>query len=79
MAAPPGCEADARRFNGGLLGLIEMGKPAPLRGRGGVWFACAGAGQLHVEVEDPFHPAAKPIPRSAWRRSNRVEVLGADG
>ena len=36
IAAPPGCEADARRFYGGLLGLAEVPRPAALAGRGGV-------------------------------------------
>ncbi len=61
IAAPPGCEAVARRFFGELLGLPEVEKPEPLRSRGGVWFE-AGAGQLHVGVEDPFVPARKAHP-----------------
>lgn len=61
IAAPPGCEEDARRFFGGLVGLEEIEKPEPLRGRGGVWFA-AGDGQLHVGVEGDFAPAAKAHP-----------------
>jgi catechol 2,3-dioxygenase-like lactoylglutathione lyase family enzyme len=46
VAAPPGCEEDARRFYGGVLGLKEVEKPEALRERGGVWFE-----QLHVSVE----------------------------
>lgn len=61
VAAPPGCEAEARRFFEGLLGLTEVSKPASLRGRGGVWFQ-AGAQQLHVGVEATFAPAAKAHP-----------------
>lgn len=61
VAAPPGCEADARRFYGTLLGLAEIEKPATLRGRGGVWFRC-GEQQLHVGVEDGFVPARKAHP-----------------
>jgi hypothetical protein len=38
IAAPKGCEAEARRFFGDLLGLQEIEKPAPLRPRGGCWF-----------------------------------------
>ena len=52
LAAPPGCEPAARRFFGELLGLVELERPAALRGRGGVWFA-AGDHQLHVGVEVP--------------------------
>jgi catechol 2,3-dioxygenase-like lactoylglutathione lyase family enzyme len=61
VAAPPGCEPEARRFFGELLGLTEVEKPEPLRARGGVWFA-AGAQQLHVGVTEPFSPAAKAHP-----------------
>jgi catechol 2,3-dioxygenase-like lactoylglutathione lyase family enzyme len=57
VAAPPGCEADARRFYGELLGLTEVEKPEPLRARGGVWFE-----QLHVGVEKEFTPARKAHP-----------------
>ncbi len=34
LAAPPGCEAEARRFYGGLLGLAEVPKPPSVAGRG---------------------------------------------
>ncbi len=61
VAAPPGCEAAARRFYGELIGLPEVAKPAPLAARGGVWFA-AGAQQLHVGVERDFAPARKAHP-----------------
>jgi catechol 2,3-dioxygenase-like lactoylglutathione lyase family enzyme len=57
VAAPPGCEAAARAFYGDLLGLTEVEKPEPLRGRGGVWFE-----QLHVGVEQDFAPARKAHP-----------------
>jgi catechol 2,3-dioxygenase-like lactoylglutathione lyase family enzyme len=61
VAAPPGCEEEARAFYGGLLGLEELPKPAPLAGRGGCWFR-AGAQELHVGVEEPFAPARKAHP-----------------
>jgi catechol 2,3-dioxygenase-like lactoylglutathione lyase family enzyme len=61
VAAPIGSEGDARRFYGGLLGLAELEKPAALRDRGGVWFAC-GAHQLHVGVTRDFSPATKAHP-----------------
>ena len=64
LAAPPGCEAEARRFFGGLLGLEELEKPEPLRERGGVWFR-VGAQQLHVGVEADFAPARKAHPAFA--------------
>lgn len=61
IAAPSGCEAEARRFFGELLGLEEIEKPEPLRARGGCWFR-VGARQLHIGVEEPFRPAAKAHP-----------------
>jgi catechol 2,3-dioxygenase-like lactoylglutathione lyase family enzyme len=62
IAAPAGCEAEARRFFGGVLGLEELEKPEGLRSRGGAWFALGGGGQLHVGVEEPFAPARKAHP-----------------
>ena len=68
VAAPPGCEAQARRFYGQLLGLPELDKPGPLRDRGGAWFGLH-AGQLHVGVVEAdragagaFIPARKAHP-----------------
>ena len=61
IAAPPGCEAAARAFYGGVLGLEELPKPEPLAARGGCWFR-AGAQELHVGVEDPFAPARRAHP-----------------
>jgi len=58
IAAPPGCETQARRFFGEQLGLAEIEKPEPLRARGGAWFA-VGERQLHVGVEADFEPARK--------------------
>ena len=59
LAAPPDCEAEARRFFGDLLGLEEVDKPDPLRARGGVWFR-VGTQQLHVGVVQAFTPARRP-------------------
>ena len=64
LAAPKGCEAEARKFFAGLLGLEEIEKPEPLRSRGGCWF-WIGTRQLHIGVEDPFQPAAKAHPAFA--------------
>ena len=61
VAAPPGCESDARWFYGELLGLVEVEKPESLKRRGGVWFAC-GRQQLHVGVTEDFQPATKAHP-----------------
>jgi catechol 2,3-dioxygenase-like lactoylglutathione lyase family enzyme len=61
VAAPAGCETQARAFYGGLLGLEELPKPPDLAARGGCWFR-AGSQELHVGVEDPFVPARKAHP-----------------
>jgi catechol 2,3-dioxygenase-like lactoylglutathione lyase family enzyme len=60
VAAPRGCEAEARAFYTGLLGLEELPKPGALA-RGGCWFR-AGTQELHVGVEEPFAPARKAHP-----------------
>ena len=61
VAAPPGCEREARRFYGELLGLAELAKPDVLARRGGAWFAC-GSQQLHVGVTEDFEAARKAHP-----------------
>jgi catechol 2,3-dioxygenase-like lactoylglutathione lyase family enzyme len=61
VAAPAGCEAEARAFYGTLLGLVEVPKPAALRAAGGCWFRVGGQ-ELHVGVERPFAPARKAHP-----------------
>jgi catechol 2,3-dioxygenase-like lactoylglutathione lyase family enzyme len=61
LAAPPGCEAEARRFFAGVLGLEEIEKPPSLAARGGVWFG-AGKQQIHIGVEEKFVPASKAHP-----------------
>jgi catechol 2,3-dioxygenase-like lactoylglutathione lyase family enzyme len=61
VAAPRGCEAEARAFYAGLLGLEELEKPDELQARGGCWFR-AGTGELHVGVEERFIPARKAHP-----------------
>jgi catechol 2,3-dioxygenase-like lactoylglutathione lyase family enzyme len=61
VAAPRGCESEARAFYGTLLGLEELPKPAALAARGGCWFR-AGGQELHVGVEEPFSPARKAHP-----------------
>jgi catechol 2,3-dioxygenase-like lactoylglutathione lyase family enzyme len=61
VAAPPGCEEEARAFYGDLLGLEEVPKPQTLPDQAGCWFR-AGAQELHVGVEEPFTPARKAHP-----------------
>ena len=74
IAAPPGCEAEARAFYGGLLGLPELEKPAALAGRGGAWFQC-GAQQLHVGVQADFTAAAKAHPALAVDSPASLDAL----
>ena len=71
LAAPPGCEAEARRFFGELIGLEELEKPESLHARGGVWFR-VGAQQLHVGVEQQFAPARKAHPAFAVSRYDEL-------
>jgi SAM-dependent methyltransferase len=61
LAMPRGSEQAARAFYGETLGLPEVAKPAALAGRGGVWFRC-GDRELHLGVEDDFHPQRKGHP-----------------
>lgn len=73
IAAPPGCEEEARRFFGGLVGLDEVEKPERLRERGGVWFE-AGDRQLHIGVEEGFSPAGKAHPAFSLPASELVAL-----
>ena len=76
VAAPPGCEEAARRFYGGLLGLAEVAKPAPMRASGGAWFSL-GAQQLHVGVAEPFAPSRKGHPGLAVPGEGDLDALAA--
>src|SRR5271170_5489667 len=56
ISMPKGGEEIARLFYGGHLGLPEIPKPEPIRGRGGVWFDAGGL-DIHLSVdEQPFTP-----------------------
>ncbi|MCL6452390.1 MAG: VOC family protein [Alicyclobacillus sp.] len=61
LAGPAGCEDEARRFFGEILGMEELEKPEDLRKRGGVWFRC-GSHQLHIGIDPNFTPAKKAHP-----------------
>lgn len=74
VAAPPGCEAKARKFYGHVLGMKELEKPGPLGARGGVWFAL-GDSELHIGVEKDFHAARKAHPGA--RRELTAGARGA--
>ena len=76
LAAPAGCEEEARRFFGGLLGLRELEKPPALAARGGAWFAC-GTQAIHVGVEAEFAPARKAHPAFALESAAEVGALAS--
>jgi catechol 2,3-dioxygenase-like lactoylglutathione lyase family enzyme len=79
LAAPPGCEEEARRFFRDLLGLQELEKPEPLRSRGGAWFR-VGAQELHIGVDPSFAPARKAHPAFTVRSYDALrERLRAAG
>ena len=61
LAMPHGEETRARAFYGELLGMTELAKPGELAKRGGCWFA-SGEVQIHLGVEEKFHPAQKAHP-----------------
>ncbi|SDC25453.1 hypothetical protein SAMN02799630_00924 [Paenibacillus sp. UNCCL117] len=61
LAAPVGCEGEARHFFNNLLGWTEIPKPENLKKRGGVWFQC-GTHQVHIGVQQDFVPATKAHP-----------------
>jgi catechol 2,3-dioxygenase-like lactoylglutathione lyase family enzyme len=75
VAAPTGCEPQARWFYGELLGLAELEKPPVLRARGGAWFSL-GDQQLHVGVQPAFSPARKAHP-ALLTREDALEPLAA--
>lgn len=83
LAAPPGCEVEARRFFGEVLGLEELEKTGETAASGGCWFRLA-VGELHVGVEATHAPAKKAHPalRAASvagleRLAARLEATGA--
>lgn len=78
LAAPTGCEAQAREFYGELLGLAEVAKPDTLRARGGVWFALSSEQQLHIGVDAEFVAARKAHPALAVRSVSELDRLARD-
>jgi catechol 2,3-dioxygenase-like lactoylglutathione lyase family enzyme len=77
VAAPPGCEEEARRFFTGVLGLEEVPKPDPLAARGGAWFEVGAGVQLHVGVAADFAPATKAHPAFRVDGAERLSALAA--
>ncbi|HEY8810441.1 MAG TPA: hypothetical protein VIM28_10510 [Solirubrobacterales bacterium] len=75
LAAPPGCEDEARRFFAGVLGLTEIEKPPSLAVRGGAWFV-AGNQQIHVGVEEGFVRASRAHPALLVEPARLEEMAG---
>ena len=73
LAMPPGREEEARAFYAGLLGMVEVRKPAHLAARGGAWFE-AGEVKVHLGVEEGFRPARKAHP--AFVVADLEELVG---
>ncbi|WP_155374578.1 VOC family protein [Catellatospora vulcania] len=62
VACPRGSEDVLRGFYVGVLGMTEKPKPPALAVRGGCWFIDEYGSELHLGVEDDFHPARKAHP-----------------
>ena len=74
ITIPPGAEEAACGFYVGILGLIELAKPASFAGRGGLWLT-TGNVELHIGTEDGVdrhatkaHVSFMVTNLSAWRR-----------
>ena len=61
IAIPSGEEEKARAFYINVLGFMEIPKPPELAKRGGAWFESENV-QLHLGVENDFHPTRKAHP-----------------
>ena len=66
LAMPVGGEPVARAFYVGVLGFVELPKPAVMAARGGCWFE-AGPVKLHLGAEAQFVPARKAHPALVMR------------
>ncbi|WP_152393618.1 VOC family protein [Paenibacillus guangzhouensis] len=73
LAAPGGCESEARAFYHHLLGWPEIPKPEPLLQRGGVWFRC-GKHEVHIGVQKDFVPATKAHPAFHVQRLDELRA-----
>ena len=61
VAIPVGGEERARAFYAGILGFVEVEKPAAMAKRNSIWFT-AGSVSLHLGLEPDFHPAKRAHP-----------------
>jgi catechol 2,3-dioxygenase-like lactoylglutathione lyase family enzyme len=79
LACPPGSEDVLRAFYHGVLGLDEIPKPPALAPRGGCWFRGSGI-ELHLGVEQDFHPARRAHPgllvHGLGEWANRLRAAG---
>jgi catechol 2,3-dioxygenase-like lactoylglutathione lyase family enzyme len=71
LAAPANSESTSRAFWVGILGFVEIDKPAALADRGGCWFRRDRI-EVHVGVEEDFHPARKAHPGFLVRDLNEL-------
>ncbi len=60
LAIPAGGEDRARQFYAGLLGMVEVPKPATLSASG-CWFT-GGTVNLHIGIDPDFRAATKAHP-----------------
>jgi catechol 2,3-dioxygenase-like lactoylglutathione lyase family enzyme len=61
IAIPMGSEDRARAFYAGILGFVEVEKPAIMAKRNSIWFR-AGSVSLHLGLKPDFHPAKRAHP-----------------
>ena len=61
IAIPVASGDRARAFYSGILGFIEVPKPAEMAERKSIWFAAGGV-NLHLGLEPDFHAAKRPHP-----------------
>ncbi|WP_419881503.1 VOC family protein [Peribacillus sp. B-H-3] len=80
ITIPKGADEEGKKFYCGMLGLPEIEKPKPLKGRGGFWIK-TGNMDVHVGTEDGFerlktkaHIAYLVEDISYWR--NRLQQNG---
>ncbi|MCA1322213.1 VOC family protein [Bacillus tianshenii] len=84
ITIPKGAEEEGRNFYCKVLGLNEIEKPDPLKGRGGFWLQ-VGDREVHVGTEDGFdrlttksHIAYQVEVVAPWRaklKENGIEIL----
>ncbi|MFC4323088.1 VOC family protein [Litchfieldia salsa] len=84
ITIPKGAEEQGKHFYCKVLGLAEIEKPVPLKGRGGFWLQ-VGKMEVHVGTEEGFdrlltkaHLAYQVEDVSHWRKvleENNIEIL----